>query len=240
MTTALIGLALAGCNQSYRPQMTTIHDSLQQAMKESPVPTTVVIPEVAQPAPGSLWQPGSKQFFKDSRAHKVGDIVTVVVSESSEAASEATTEVDRSHDTNADIANLGNLEGALEARHLINPAGAATLASNLINTDSARTFAGEGKTDRKDNLTASIAAVVTQILPNGYMIIQGKREVMVNYEMQELQIRGIIRPEDISSGNTIASSKIAEARIFYAGKGLVDESQTPQYGVRFMDKVLPF
>jgi flagellar L-ring protein precursor FlgH len=213
--------------------MTPIQASFDKAGRLM-IDTPVVIPEPEPAAYGSLWRPGSKQFFKDSRAHEVGDIVTVVVSEVSEAVIEAETETSAVHNTASGITNLLNLEGKLTDR------GIAPGVNSLIDTDSDRSFKGKGDTDRKDTLSASIAAVVTQVLPNGYLVIQGKREVVVNYELKELMIQGIVRPEDISATNTIASAKIAEARVFYAGRGLVDESQTPSYGVRFLDKVLPF
>ena len=186
------------------------------------------------PMPGSLWQPGSRQFFKDSRAHRVGDILTVLVSERAEAETEASTDATRSHNQTAGVSVLPFITGQLATRGIdLNPTG-------LADTDSNRRFQGDGSTDRSDTLTASVAAVVTQVLPNGLLVVQGQREVMVNYEKQMLTIQGMVRPEDISAQNTIASSKIAEARIAYAGRGLVDDAQTPQYGVRWIDKVLPF
>ncbi len=234
-TSALIAVvSLSGCTDSYRPTFTPIHQSLSQTSTNPAIPTSIILPQPMRPAAGSLWQPGSKQFFKDSRASRIGDIVTVIVDEEAEAEVEGTTETKRNHAADAELTNLLNLEGKLIER------GIGMVADNLLDTDSNRTYKGEGKTDRKDTLTASIAAIVTQVLPNGYLVIQGKREVVVNYELQELNIQGIVRPEDISSENTIPSAKIAEARIFYAGKGIVDETQTPQYGVRFLDKVMPF
>lgn len=231
---ALAGvLLLSGC-AAQRPGFTPIDRSLSEKANEPLVATPVVIPEPPKPAAGSLWQPGNKQFFKDSRASKVGDLVTVMVSEEAAAESEATTETTKSQNSNADVTNVGNLEGLLRSRSIINAAG------NLLNTDSDRTFTGEGKTDRKDTFTGNVAAIVTQVLPNGYLVIQGKREIVINYELQQMQIQGIIRPEDISAANTIASNKIAEARIFYAGKGIVDDTQAPQYGVRFIEKISPF
>lgn len=111
---------------------------------------------------------------------------------------------------------------------------------NLTNSNSNRTFAGDASTERTDELTARIAAMVTEVLPNGYLVIQGQREVVVNYELQELKLQGIVRPQDISADNTIPSEKIAEARISYAGRGMVDGAQEPQPAVRFVDKWLPF
>lgn len=229
----VLTIALTAC-QAQRPSFSSIDRTLAKNSNEPLIATPIMIPEPPKPAPGSLWQPGNKQFFKDSRANKVGDMVTIVVKETAEAESEANTETTKTHNNNSDINNLANLEGILSGRHIINAAG------NLLSTDSNRTFTGEGSTDRKDSLSANVAAIVTQVLPNGYLVIQGKREIVINYELQEMQIKGIVRPEDISAQNTIPSNKIAEARIFYAGKGVVDDTQTPQYGVQFMNKILPF
>ncbi len=234
----IFACGLAACNQHMRPETSSITDSMQQAMANPVVPTSIIIPETPEPAPGSLWQPGNKQFFKDDRASAVGDMLTVVIQESAQAATEANTETERTYAGRSGLSNLLNLEGLLESRHIIDPVGAA--ATNMLDTESNRDFEGEGSTERSDNLQASIAAVVTQVLPNGYMVVQGKREVVVNYELQELQFQGIVRPADISADNTVPSSKVAEARIFYAGRGVVDESQTPQYGVRFMNRIMPF
>jgi flagellar L-ring protein precursor FlgH len=203
-------------------------------MNEPIVPTTVMMPEKPQKELGSLWQPGAKHFFKDSRAHQVGDIITVIVSEASKAESKGKTETTRTVENTSGINNLLNLEGLLTNR------GVAPGAASLLDTESEREFIGDASTDREDTLTANIAAVVTQVLPNGYLVIRGKRQVIVNYEMQEMTLQGIIRPADVSATNTIASEKIAEARIAYVGKGVVDESQTAPAGIRFIDKWLPF
>lgn len=233
---ALAGsIALGGCQDMLRPQLTPVAQG--QGLAENTqtlVQPPVSIPQPAQPAYGSLWVPGSKQFFKDSRAHKVGDIVTVTVDESSSAASTAGTSNSRSHTQQSGILGLLNMGGKLVER------GIPLTSDGLVNTDSDRSFDGSGKTNRTDTLSASIAAVVTQVLPNGLLVIQGQREVLVNYEKQVMVLQGIIRPEDITAQNTISSDKIAQARIAYSGRGVVDEAQTPQYGVRLLDKVLPF
>ena len=226
-------VALSGCQNLVRPDMTPLANGLGT----NPNPALnmpVAIPQPAAPKYGSLWVPGSKQFFKDSRAHDVGDIVTIIVDETATAKVEAKTGANRSHTQKAGLLDFLNLEGKLKERGI--PLGSA----NLVNTSSDRSFSGDAKTDRKDSLTASIAAVVTQVMPNGLLVIQGQREVLVNYEKQVMTLQGLIRPEDITSQNTIGSGKIAEARIAYAGRGVVDDAQTPQYGVRWIDKILPF
>lgn len=225
-------LTLSGCTWQ-RPQMSGIPETLDQHMQR-PVSVANMLPVPEKPNPGSLWVPGTKQFFKDSRATRVGDIVTVVVTEKAEANTEAKTEADKT-DTNQGGWNaLLNLENKLSAR------GFATGAAALLDTSTNRNFEGEGKTKRKDTLEARIAAVVTQVLPNGYLVIRGKREVAVNYELQELRIEGIVRPEDVSAQNTISSDKIAEARVFYAGRGIVDKSQRPQWGSEIVQEISPF
>ncbi len=228
-------LPLTACVESFRPQTTSIESSLQTAMNNPIVPITVMAPEPPKKELGSLWQPGAKQFFKDSRARTVGDIITVVVSVSSKAESKGKTETSRTVANTSGITNLLNLEGLITSRGVGAPG-----ASSLLDTASDREFKGDGKTDREDKLTANIAAIVTQVLPNGYLVIRGKREVIVNYEMQEMTIQGIVRPTDVTATNTIESSKIAEIRIAYSGKGTVDESQTAPAGIRFIDKWLPF
>lgn len=233
--TILAASALTACAGYGRPEMTSLPGSISemtQAQQQVPTSPMAMQPQ-AQANAGSLWRQGSKQFFRDSRARQVGDIVTVLVTENAKAEVEANTESTRRYQADSALPELLGLPNRLLVPRSINPA-------NLMNADSNRDFTGEAKTDREDKLQGRIAAVVTQMLPNGYMVIQGRREVMVNYELQDMRIQGIIRPEDISADNTIQSEKIAEARITYAGRGLIDEAQQPQSGNRFLDKWMPF
>jgi flagellar L-ring protein FlgH len=112
--------------------------------------------------------------------------------------------------------------------------------SNLVSTSSNTANAGSGKVDRKESINLIVAAVVTQTLPNGNMVIQGKQEVRVNFEVRELTIMGVIRPEDISSTNTIQHTQIAEARISYGGRGQLTDFQQPRYGSQLFDILFPF
>lgn len=230
----LAATALTACAGYGRPEVTSLPQSFEEMTSaQQQVPTSpLVVPQQSANA-GSLWRAGSKQFFRDSRARQIGDIVTVLVTENAKAEVEANTESTREYEADSALNEMLGLPSRLLVPRSINPA-------NLLQSDSNREFTGEAKTDREDTLEGRIAAVVTQMLPNGYMVIQGRREVMVNYELQDMRIQGIIRPEDISADNTIPSEKIAEARITYAGRGLIDEAQQPQSGNRFLDKWMPF
>ncbi|MCP4355583.1 MAG: flagellar basal body L-ring protein FlgH [Proteobacteria bacterium] len=185
-------------------------------------------------APGSLWQSGSNGFFKDNRAKTVGDIITVLVSVSISAETSANTESSQTNTSQTGVTTLLNLADNITHQ------GLGLGSGGLLDTDADRSFSGSGKTDRTDTLDTTIAATVTQVLPNGHMLIQGKREVTINYEMQELNIAGIIRPEDVSANNTISSNQIAQARVSYGGKGNINEVQTKKWGIKFIDRWMPF
>jgi flagellar L-ring protein precursor FlgH len=114
------------------------------------------------------------------------------------------------------------------------------LPTKLLTADSEASSQGKGSVTRQDALQTNVAAVVTQVLPNGNLVVEGRQEVRVNYEIRELVVAGIVRPEDIQSENIIDSSKIAEARIAYGGRGQIMDVQQPRYGQQIADVVLPF
>ena len=189
----------------------------------------------AQPAsynPNSLWRNGSRAFFKDQRAHQVGDILTVKVNITDKA--NIANETKRSR-TSTEDTNITDLLG-LKKMPIFNTDVPGTMA----NTDSSTSLEGKGTVDRSEALSTNVAAVVTQVLPNGNLVIEGKQDIRVNYEMRELIVGGIVRPEDIESDNTIDSSKIAEARIAYGGRGQITDVQQQRYGSQVLDVILPF
>jgi len=189
----------------------------------------------AQPAsynPNSLWRNGSRAFFKDQRAHQIGDLLTVVVNINDTA--QFANETQRSRDNKTD-SNVTNFLGKNNF-----PLGNVPVPGALLNADSAASSDGKGSINRTEALTTNVAAVVTQILPNGNMVVEGKQEIRVNFEMRELIVAGIVRPEDIQSDNTIDYHKIAEARIAYGGKGQITDVQQERYGQQLTDILLPF
>jgi flagellar L-ring protein FlgH len=189
----------------------------------------------AQPAsynPNSLWRNGSRAFFKDQRAHQVGDILTVKVNITDKANFDNETKRSR---TNTDDTNVDNLFGLSKV-----PIFGTAIPGKIATTDSSTSLEGKGSVNRSEALTTNVAAVVTQVLPNGNLVIEGKQDIRVNFEMRELIVGGIVRPEDIESDNTIESSKIAEARIAYGGRGQITDVQQQRYGSQVLDVILPF
>lgn len=196
---------------------------------QMPMPT----PQPASYNPNSLWRNGSRAFFNDQRAHQVGDILTVKVNINDTAQFQDQTEISR---TTTEDANISNFLGA---NTIANPAK-AVLPGSLIAANGDTQMDGNGTINRQDQLVTNVAAVVTQVLPNGNLVIEGKQEVRLNSEMRELLIAGIARPEDIGSDNTIELAKIAEARVAYGGKGTLTNIQTQPWGQQVTNVVLPF
>jgi flagellar L-ring protein precursor FlgH len=193
-----------------------------------PMPT----PQPASYSPNSLWRNGSRAFFKDQRAHQVGDILTVTVNLNDKAV--IANETQRSRENKED-SGVDNLFGAKKVPFMNTP-----VPTRIFTADSTASSDGKGSVNRSEALLTNVAAVVTQVLPNGNLVVEGKQEVRVNFEIRELVVAGIVRPEDIQSDNTIDSTKIAEARIAYGGRGQITDVQQPRYGQQVLDVVLPF
>jgi flagellar L-ring protein precursor FlgH len=189
----------------------------------------------AQPAsynPNSLWRNGSRAFFKDQRAHQIGDILTVKVNITDKA--NIANETKRSR-TSTEDSGVDNFFGKTKLP-ILNTA----VPTRIFTADSTTATDGKGSVDRQEALSTNVAAVVTQLLPNGNLVIEGRQEIRVNFEIRELVVAGVVRPEDIESDNTIDSSKIAQARIAYGGRGQITEIQQPRFGQQVMDVILPF
>ena len=176
---------------------------------------------VAQPASAnSLWRVGARAFFNDQRAAKVGDILTVNIDIDDSAKTSNSTSATRTSDQSLGVPHLLGLESSLGK---ILPGGFDP--ANALATNSKSDHAGAGSINRAEKISLVIAAVVTGVLPNGNLVIQGTQEVRMNTELRQLTVAGIVRPEDISSSNTILSNRISEANIEFTGRGDVSEPQ---------------
>lgn len=191
--------------------------------------------EFAAHAPNSLWRQGSRAFFKDQRARQIGDLVTVKVRVTDRAELQNQTQRSRSGKDSLGVPNFFGIESNLPA---ILPD--AVDPSSLVATNSQTQTQGAGSVRRSEQLSTNVATVVTQVLPNGNLVVEGKQEIRINFEVRELIVAGVVRPEDIESDNTIDSTKIAQARIAYGGRGQITDVQQPRYGQQVMDILLPF
>jgi flagellar L-ring protein precursor FlgH len=197
------------------------------------MPMPAVQPDIRQK--NSLWGGNKQTFFKDQRASDVGDILTVMIEIDDQAELENETERSRSASEGVGLNNMLGLESQLTK---VLPEG--VIGADLVDADSTSSTRGQGSTERDEEVSVKLAATVTQILPNGNMVIQGRQEVRVNFEKRVLELAGVIRPEDILTDNTISYDKIAEARISYGGKGQITDVQQPRYGQQVYDILFPF
>jgi flagellar L-ring protein precursor FlgH len=238
---ALASIALAGCNAFSRlsqvgetPPLTTIQDPKTQPGYQ-PVSLPMPTPIVGERQPNSLWKAGSRAFFKDQRAAQIGDILTVLVSFDDKAQFNNETQVQRTTNEQDTLPNVFGLE-SVAAKALpkaFNPASAVNI-TGATNND------GKAEINREEQVTLEVAALVTQVLPNGNLVVQGHQEIRVNYEVRDLQIAGVLRPQDISPINTVPLDKLAEARVSYGGRGQLTNDQQPRYGEQVLDTLAPF
>jgi flagellar L-ring protein precursor FlgH len=234
----LSATALPGCamfdrfaNLGQQPPLSAIENPTTQPGYK-PVHMPMPTPQPASYSPNSLWRNGSRAFFKDQRAHQIGDILTISVNLNDKAA--IANETLRSRENKED-SGVDNFFGKSKL-----PFQNSALPTRIFTADSSGSSEGKGSVNRSEALITNVAAVVTQVLPNGNLVVEGKQEVRVNFEVRELVVAGIVRPEDIQSDNTIDSSKIAEARIAYGGRGQITDVQQPRYMQQALDVVLPF
>ena len=183
----------------------------------------------------SLWRTGARAFFNDQRASRVGDIVTVQIDIDDSAKTSNATQSSRTSGMKAGVPHFLGLESTIGK---ILPSGFDP--ENAIETSSTSSNAGGGSVNRAEKISLTIAAVVTGVLPNGNMMIQGVQEVRTNTDLRQLTVAGIVRPEDISSANTIKHTQIAEARISYGGRGDISRVQKVPAGQSLVERFSPF
>jgi flagellar L-ring protein precursor FlgH len=239
----LSATALVGCSTAEKlsrigqaPALSPVSNPTQQR-DYRPVSMPMPTPQVLEPSANSLWRPGARAFFKDQRATEIGDVLTVVVNIQNERA-QLSNETRRTRQNVSETFSLNNF-----LNQTIIPGtgtGGTGSAAPAIDATSGSDYGGTGEIARDETINIRLAAVVLQTLPNGNLAIAGRQEVRVNGELRELTVAGVIRPEDISSSNTISWDKIAEARIAYGGRGTLSDVQQPRYGQQIFDVLFPF
>jgi flagellar L-ring protein precursor FlgH len=237
LTLLLAGTLLSGCNAMSRisqigetPPLTTIQDP-QTSPGYKPVSLPMPTPVVTERRPNSLWQTGSRAFFKDQRAAQPGDILTVVISFDNKAQFDNNTQGQRTTQEQDGITNLFGLEKVLPPQ---------MTPSSLVNVNGITNNQAIAEIKREEQVNLNVAALVTQVLPNGDLVVVGHQEFRVNFEVRDLQITGVVRPQDITSTNTVSLDKLAEARISYGGRGQITNIQQPRYGEQLLDILAPF
>lgn len=181
---------------------------------------------------GSLWRDGrpASLLFTDARALRANDLVVIKIEERADARRTADTDLERTSEANAQIsAFLGMLEKIKSAG--VDP---------TLTGSSKSSFKGEGQTGRTEHLTATVPAMVTKVLPNGNLFIEGHRVILVNNEEQHFYISGVVRPIDIDQENSVKSAMVADAQIEFVGRGVLSDNQKQGWLSRVLGKVWPF
>jgi flagellar L-ring protein precursor FlgH len=201
-------------------------------------PTADMPPQIG--TPNSIWRQGSKSFFKDQRASRVGDIVTVAINLSDSADFSTENARTRADSSNLDLGALFGYRSQLLKRLPSDGPSGLLNSSEVFGLSGKGSFAGTGAAKRSESVKMNLAAVIIDVLPNGNLVISGKQELRVNQELRDIQITGIIRSQDIEPNNTVSSDKIAEARVSYGGRGLLSDYQAPSYGQQMIEILRPF
>ena len=237
----LAALGLSACSSAER--LSRLGQGPELAGMENPTsdprwrPVTMPMPNPGDPPlqNNSLWRQGSRTFLRDQRATAVGDLVTILVSIQDEADMANSTNRNRDNSESMGIPNLLGLESSFGR---LFPSGFDP--SRAVSASSASDVAGAGTLKRSEQINLRVAATVSQVLPNGNLVVVGRQQVRVNQELRDLQVGGIIRPQDIGSDNTVRHDRLAEARIAYGGRGTISDVQRPRYGQELLDILLPF
>lgn len=243
LTVAAAALSLGACSTAMEavmgPELAPIGYPAalvptSQAYLPSPEQQAAIRADRAASA-NSLWRTGARTFFGDQRARHVGDILTINIDIDDRAQTNNSTQRARSNDASAGLSNFFGMESSLGR---LFPGGFD--AANMIGLEGESNSNGSGSVNRAEKVSLTIAAVVTDVLSNGNLIIQGRQEVRTNREVRELTVAGIVRPEDISSANTINHTQIAEARISYGGRGDISRVQSAPAVQSVVERFSPF
>jgi flagellar L-ring protein precursor FlgH len=229
-------------NVGQEPSVSPVQNPAErQPYVTMPMPT----PVVAERAANSLWRQGARAFFKDNRASQVGDILTVTINRTDTTTWANDTKRVRANTNSSGATNLLGYDMTALAGRLPGPQGTiASSATGLLNVAGALSNDAQADMARSETLNMKLAAVVTQVLPNGNLVIHGSQEVRVNFETRVMQVSGVVRPVDIrstaGSENEVLFERIAEGRLVYGGRGQLMDIQQPRWGDQILDILMPF
>lgn len=232
-----LGLIVGGCAGGFSTGSRPVQS--EAPVFHSPEGSTLVSKPALMPESlpnGSLWVEDAPllTMFSDRKARTVGDIVTIRIAESSAATNKASTATDRTSSLSASLDAFFNAEKGFPAdKAFFNPF--SKVAGGMSHD-----FEGNGTTRRSGDLSAYLTALVVEVLPNGNLVVSGSREVLINNENQIIRLTGVVRPRDISADNQVLSTFVADARIAYSGRGVVDDNQKPGWLTTILMKVWPF
>ncbi|MBF0225739.1 MAG: flagellar basal body L-ring protein FlgH [Desulfobacterales bacterium] len=231
---------LLGCSSAKQPKPT------------SPIPSPPIVEERHKesdvyyaslpPSEGSLWSDSSSEMlFIDQRARRVGDTVIIDIVENSSSKLDANTTVNKSSSVGAGVPNFFGLMRAAEAiRPNLNRDSKGKLVDTLVKANYGTDFKGKASSDRSGQITASVGARVVEVLPNGNLVIYGRREIKVNNESQFITVSGVVRSIDVTQDNRVQSISLSDAKIEYSGNGVISDKQKVGWLTRIMDNIWPF
>lgn len=214
------------------PQLSAVENlkTPEEGLVKTPMPQATT----EQPNLNSLWQPGARSFFKDQRASRPGDILTVVVNINDSANMNNATQKQRDSQNKGNLAKLAGAEtGLYKYFPGITP-------GNVFSTQRNPSHSGKGTVNRLEQIKIEVAAMVVRLLPNGNLIIKGEQEILVNSELRKLHVSGIISKADIEPGNIVNSKRISQARIYYGGEGEIQDVQQDKWGNKIIEALMPF
>jgi len=230
---ALIAIGASGCGAKMSdigkaPELTGVRriQTVERASAPSPLRAAV------SGADGSAWVDSAATLFRDARAMRVGDVITVKISIRDRAVLDNT--------SNRSRESKSALDASFDYDAAVGSAAGTGSASGRVGAGSKTSSTGKGGVLRSENIELLVAALVEEVLPNGNLLISGTQELRVNFELRELTVAGVVRPRDVSTDNTISYDRIAEARISYGGRGRITEVQQPAWGQQIVDVLSPF
>jgi len=226
MTAAIFLFAIFAAHK--KPAANPQQSLLDQYLKEADAHQSQ---EVNQSLPGAIWSPAARldESGRDLRASQVNDVVTILVTENVNAVASGASSTERQSSANQSINNLAGIKS---------PAGALV---NMLGASGDQKLNGTGTTSRASTLTATLTARVVRVLPGGLMLVEGEKNIQVNAERQQITVRGIIRPSDLSTANTVISTQVADMEIRVNGQGIVSDAvRRPNFLYRLLLGLLPF